>query len=429
MSATTTQQPEKLGRIALASLMGTTIEFYDFYAYGIAAALVLNTAFFPELSETAGTLAAFSTFAVAFVARPIGSILFGHWGDRVGRKSVLIVSLLMMGLATVAIGLLPGYSTLGIWAATLLVILRFLQGVGLGGEWGGAALLATEHAPAGKRGYWGMFPQLGPSIGFILANGTFLAVRSNVDADAFASWGWRVPFVASIVLVVVGLWIRMRIAETPVFQEAMDRHELARVPFVDLLRHEWKHLLLGSGVMMVQYTLFYTATTYCLSYGTKALKIPQTHMLWLTMAAVLALAVGTVVSSPLSDRLGRKRVIVAACVIGIAWGACIFPLLNTKSYPLVWLALAGCLLVMGLCFGPMAAYLPELFPTRFRYSGAGLAYSVGGILGGSLPPLILTDLQARWGSAAAGGYVSVVAVISLLCTLAIRETKDVDLSR
>lgn len=421
------QGSTSMGRIALASLVGTTIEFYDFYAYGIAAALVLNTAFFPELSETAGTLAAFSTYAVAFFARPIGSVIFGHWGDRVGRKSVLIVSLLMMGISTVLIGLLPGYSTLGIAAAALLVILRFVQGVGLGGEWGGAALLATEHAPADKRGLWGMFPQLGPSIGFILANAIFLGVRLNIDAAAFASWGWRVPFIASIVLVVVGLWIRLSIAETPVFKKAIEQESLSRVPFLDLVRHEWAHLLLGSGVMMVQYTLFYTATTYCLSYGTKALKIPQVSMLTITMLAVLALALGTVISSPLSDRIGRKRVLTTACVLGIVWGLVMFPLMDTRSYPLVWLALAGALFVMGLCFGPMAAFLPELFPTRFRYSGAGLAYSIGGILGGSLPPLILTALQARWGSSVAGLYVSAVAVISLLCLLPIRETRHVSL--
>lgn len=421
------QGSTSMGRIALASLVGTTIEFYDFYAYGIAAALVLNTAFFPELSETAGTLAAFSTYAVAFFARPIGSVIFGHWGDRVGRKSVLIVSLLMMGISTVLIGLLPGYSTLGIAAAALLVILRFVQGVGLGGEWGGAALLATEHAPADKRGLWGMFPQLGPSFGFILANAIFLGVRLNIDAAAFASWGWRVPFIASIVLVVVGLWIRLSIAETPVFKKAIEQESLSRVPFLDLVRHEWAHLLLGSGVMMVQYTLFYTATTYCLSYGTKALKIPQVSMLTITMLAVLALALGTVISSPLSDRIGRKRVLTMACVLGIVWGLVMFPLMDTRSYPLVWLALAGALFVMGLCFGPMAAFLPELFPTRFRYSGAGLAYSIGGILGGSLPPLILTALQARWGSSVAGLYVSAVAVISLLCLLPIRETRHVSL--
>ncbi|MCH8627315.1 MFS transporter, partial [Arsenicicoccus piscis] len=351
------QGSTSMGRIALASLVGTTIEFYDFYAYGIAAALVLNTAFFPELSETAGTLAAFSTYAVAFFARPIGSVIFGHWGDRVGRKSVLIVSLLMMGISTVLIGLLPGYSTLGIAAAALLVILRFVQGVGLGGEWGGAALLATEHAPADKRGLWGMFPQLGPSFGFILANAIFLGVRLNIDAAAFASWGWRVPFIASIVLVVVGLWIRLSIAETPVFKKAIEQESLSRVPFLDLVRHEWAHLLLGSGVMMVQYTLFYTATTYCLSYGTKALKIPQVSMLTITMLAVLALALGTVISSPLSDRIGRKRVLTMACVLGIVWGLVMFPLMDTRSYPLVWLALAGALFVMGLCFGPMAAFL------------------------------------------------------------------------
>ena len=304
-------------RVAVASLIGTTIEFYDFYAYGIAAALVLNTAFFPELSSTAGTLAAFSTYAVAFAARPIGAIIFGHWGDRIGRKAVLIASLLTMGIATVLIGLLPGYETLGIWAAAILVVLRFLQGVGLGGEWGGAALLATEHAPAGRRGFYAMFPQLGPSIGFILANGLFLIVRLNVSEENFASWGWRIPFIASLALVVVGLWVRVTVAETPAFKKAAESDTLARVPLVELLKSEWKHVLLGAGVMMLQYTLFYTATTYCLSYGTKVLGIPQQDMLLMPLLAVLALAAGTIASAVLSDRLGRKKVLVAGAAAGI----------------------------------------------------------------------------------------------------------------
>lgn len=338
-------------RVAVASLIGTTIEFYDFYAYGIAAALVLNTAFFPELSDTAGTLAAFSTYAVAFVARPVGSILFGHWGDRRGRKAVLIASLLTMGVATVLIGLLPGYATLGIWAAAILVVLRFMQGLGLGGEWGGAALIAVEHAPADKRGFYAMFPQLGPSVGFILANGMFLLVQLTVSEDSFSSWGWRIPFLASLALVLVGLWVRITIAETPVFQEAMDSADLARVPVLDLLRNQWRPVLLGAGVMMLQYTLFYTATTYCLSYGVDTLGIPQSHMLTMTMTAVLALAAGTIASATLSDRVGRRRVLVTSAAVGIGWGLLIFPMIDTGSYPLVWLALAGSLGIMGLTYG------------------------------------------------------------------------------
>ena len=413
---------EPMGRVAVASLIGTTIEFFDFYAYGIAAALVLNTAFFPELSETASTLAAFSTFAVAFLARPIGSMLFGHFGDRIGRKSVLIVSLLLMGLSTVAIGLVPDYGSIGLTAAVILVVLRVLQGIGLGGEWGGAALLATEHAPEGKRGFYGMFPQLGPAVGFIAANAVFLVVRLNQDAETFATWGWRVPFVSSIVLVLIGLWIRVKISETPVFQRVMDAQDQARIPVLDVFRHEWRHLLLGAGVMTIQYTLFYTATTYCLAYGTRTLRIPQTTMLTLTMLAVLALAAGTIVSSPLSDRVGRKKVIVTACAASIVWGPAMFPLMNTGNLALIWLALAGALGIMGLCFGPMAAFLPELFPTRFRYSGAGMAYSIGGILGGSLPPLVATALQAAYGSTAVGLFVAAVGAISLACALAVRET-------
>ncbi|MGW3347571.1 MFS transporter [Nonomuraea rubra] len=412
-------------RIAAASLIGTAIEFYDFYIYGTAAALVLNTAFFPKMDSVAGTLASFSTFAVAFISRPLGSAVFGHWGDRVGRKSMLVVSLLVMGLSTVLIGLLPGYAAIGVIAPVLLVLLRFTQGIGLGGEWGGAALLATEHAPPGKRGLYAMFPQLGPSAGFIVANGLFLILGAVLSDGQFESWGWRLPFVASLLLVVVGLYVRLKISETPVFQAAMDQRRIAKVPFAGLMRHQWRRVLLGAGAMTVAYTLFYTATTYCLAYGTDTLQIPRTTMLALTMVGVVFMAAGTVVSALVSDRLGRRRTLLWGTGVAIAWGLVMFPLMETRSIFLVGLALAGALALMGLVFGPMGAYLPELFKTEYRYSGASVAYSLGGVLGGAVPPLVATGMQAGGlGVMAIGGYVSAMALLSLLCLLALPETGD-----
>ncbi|MCE0767674.1 MHS family MFS transporter [Pseudonocardia kujensis] len=412
------------GRIAVAGFIGTTIEFFDFYAYGIAAALVLNAAFFPTLDPVAGTLAAFSTNAVAFVSRPLGSALFGHWGDRLGRKSMLIASLLTMGLATAAVGVLPGYASIGVAAPILLVVLRFVQGIGLGGEWGGAALLAAEHAPPGRRGLYTMFPQLGPAIGFIAANGIFLLLATLVDDAAFASWGWRVPFLASALLVVVGLYVRLGVAESPVFTRA----EKTRVPLLDLVRTQPRELLLGAGAMIVQYSLFYIATTYCLSYGTRVLHIDRTEMLLLTMIAVVFLGVATALSATASDRFGRRRVVLAGCAAGIVWGPVMFALLDTANPVLVVVALGGALAIMGLSFGPMAAFLPELFATRTRYSGASIAYSLGGVLGGAVPPLVATSLEGGFGGVAIGLYLSLMAVISLLCVLALSETRDRDLA-
>ncbi|MEU8357856.1 MFS transporter [Nonomuraea sp. NPDC048882] len=412
-------------RIATASLIGTAIEFYDFYIYGTAAALVLNTAFFPEMDQVAGNLAAFSTFAVAFISRPLGSAVFGHWGDRIGRKSMLVVSLLVMGLSTVVIGLLPGYASIGVLAPVLLVLLRFTQGIGLGGEWGGAALLATEHAPPGKRGLYAMFPQLGPSAGFIVANGLFLILGETLSEGQFDSWGWRLPFVASLLLVIVGLYVRLKISETPVFQQAMDERRIAKVPFAGLMRHQWRRVLLGAGAMTIAYTLFYTATTYCLAYGTGTLQIPRTTMLALTMIGVVFMAAGTVVSAVVSDRVGRRRTLITGTVAAVVWGLVMFPLMETRSVFLVGLALAGALAIMGLVFGPMGAYLPELFRTEYRYSGASTAYSLGGVLGGAVPPLVATGMQAGGlGAMAVGGYVAAMAVLSLLCLLALPETGD-----
>ncbi len=421
------ESSESLRRVAVASFVGTAIEFYDFYIYGTAAALVLNEAFFPNLSPLNATLASFSTYAVAFAARPIGSLVFGHFGDRVGRKSVLVASLLLMGLSTACVGLLPGYSTLGVWAPLLLVFLRFLQGIGLGGEWGGAALLAVEHAPRGRRGLYAAFPQLGPSVGFFAATGLFWLLSAVLDDRAFASWGWRIPFLLSFLLVAVGLFVRLKISETPVFARVMKQQEASRAPALEVFRRHPRELLLGAGGMVVAYGLFYTATTYCLAYATTTLGLDRGTMLGLSLVACLFLAAGTWLAATRSDGAGRRRLVLAGSGLAVVWGLVLFPLLDTGQPVLIALALGGALFCMGVVYGPMGAYLPELFGARVRYSGASLAYNLGGVLGGAVSPLIATRLQAGFGSASVGWYVSAMAVVSLLCVLALPETREREL--
>ncbi|PRY62590.1 metabolite-proton symporter [Knoellia remsis] len=419
---------QSTARIAVASFMGTAIEFYDFYIYGTAAALVFSGAFFPELSDVAGTLAALSTFAVAFVARPLGSALFGHFGDRVGRKSMLIASLLTMGLATFAIGLLPGYSSIGVLAPLLLVLLRFAQGLGLGGEWGGAALIATEHAPPGKRGLFGAFPQLGPSIGYIAASGIFLALTLTMSESTFESWGWRVPFLISIVLVGVGLWVRLQIAETPAFARVMDQQERAKVPLFVLLRQSWLPVLLGALAMAIAYSLFYTATTFSLTYATADERgFSRPEAIGATLVGAAFMALGTWVSARLSDRFGRRPTLIAAVVMSVLFAPAMFPLIDTGAYAGLLLAICGALWCMGAVYGPMGAFLPELFPATTRYSGSALAYSLGGVIGGAAAPLLAARLAADYGAGAVGLYLMGVAVVSLLAVLALPETRDRDL--
>ncbi|MGW3628316.1 MFS transporter [Streptomyces sp. NPDC000880] len=419
--------PESLRRVAVASFIGTAIEFYDFYVYGTAAALVLNEAFFPNLSSLNATLASFSTYAVAFAARPIGSLVFGHFGDRIGRKSVLVASLLLMGLSTAFVGLLPGYGTLGVWAPLLLVLLRFLQGVGLGGEWGGAALLAVEHAPRGRRGLFAAFPQLGPSVGFFAATGIFWLLSATMTDDAFRTWGWRIPFLLSFLLVAVGLFVRLRISETPVFARVMAAQEASRAPALEVFKRHPRELLLGAGGMVVAYGLFYTATTYCLAYGTGTLGIPRNTMLAVSLVACLFLAAGTWLAATRSDAGGRRRLVLAGAGLAVVWGLVLFPLLDTEQPVLIAVALGGALFCMGVVYGPMGAYLPELFGARVRYTGASFAYNLGGVLGGAIAPLVATRLQSAFGSASVGWYVSAMAVVSLLCVLALPETREREL--
>jgi metabolite-proton symporter len=414
-------------RVIFASFIGTAIEFYDFYVYATAAALVIGPVFFPHGSATAQALSAFVTFGIAFVARPIGSFIFGHFGDRIGRKSTLVASLLVMGLSTTLIGFVPGYDSIGSLAPILLCILRFGQGIGLGGEWGGAALLATENAPAGKRGWFGMFPQLGPSIGFLASNGLFFGLALSLSDEQFRSWGWRVPFIVSAVLVAVGLYVRLKIAETPAFQAAIERKERVRVPIATLLSQHWLPTVLGALAMVVCYTLFYNATTFSLSYGVSTLHIPRPTFLGMLCIAVVFMALATPLSAWAADRYGRKPVLIVGIIAAILSGFTMAPLLGSGSMPLVLLFLIIELFLMGITFAPMGALLPELFPTAVRYTGAGVAYNLGGILGASVAPYIAQVLAAHGGLTWVGGYVSVAAAVSLIGVLCMRETRDASL--
>ncbi|MGM3273370.1 MFS transporter [Ralstonia sp. 24A2] len=414
-------------RIVFASFIGTAIEFYDFYVYATAAALVIGPVFFPHGSATAQALSAFVTFGIAFIARPIGSFLFGHFGDRIGRKSTLVASLLVMGISTTLIGLVPGYDSIGTLAPVLLCVLRFGQGIGLGGEWGGAALLATENAPAGKRAWFGMFPQLGPSVGFLASNGLFFGLAVALSDEQFRSWGWRVPFLVSAVLVALGLYVRLKIAETPAFQAAIDRQERVKVPVAELLSRHWWPTLLGALAMVVCYTLFYISTVFSLSYGVSTLHFSRPEFLGLLCLAVVFMGLATPISALASDRFGRKPVLIVGIIAAILSGFTMAPLLGSGSTPLVALFLIIELFLMGVTFAPMGALLPELFPTHVRYTGAGVSYNLGGILGASIAPYIAQVLASQGGLSWVGMYVSVAAAVSLIGVLCMRETRDASL--
>ncbi|HEY1783258.1 MAG TPA: MFS transporter [Roseiarcus sp.] len=410
-----------MGRIALASLIGTTIEFYDFYIFGTAAALVFGPMFFPKSAPATQTLNAYLTFGLAFLARPVGSFLFGHFGDRVGRKSTLVATMLTMGLATTLIGALPSYASAGVFAPLALAALRFLQGVGLGGEWGGAALIAVENAPPGKRAWYGMFPQLGPPIGFIIATGLFLALLVGFGEAAFVAWAWRVPFLVSAVLVAIGLYVRVSLEETPAFKALEDGKRVA-VPLTAILRDHLAPLIQGSLAIVVCYALFYISTVYALGYGVRALGIPRTTFLGLLCGAIVFMALATPLSAALADRFGRRPVLLISHVAAIAVGLAM-PALMSAGMAGVFIFLALALGMMGLTFAPLGALLPELFPVPVRYTGAASAYNLGGILGASFAPFLAQILEARGGVAWVGYYIAVAGVISFFAVFSMRETK------
>ncbi len=405
----------------MAAFIGTAIEFYDFFIYGTAAALVFGRVFFPGLGATGALFAAFSVYAVAFLARPLGAVLFGHFGDRLGRKTTLVVSLLLMGLSTAAVGLLPGYGGWGIWSPVLLVLLRVCQGVGLGGEWGGAALLLAEHAPPERRGRYGAYLQLGPCVGFFLATGVFLALSEGLSDSAFMAWGWRVPFLASVLLVGVGLFVRLRIAESPLF---LDRARPDEVPVLTVLRDHGRTVLLGGGAIMIGYALFYLTTTYALAYATTELGVARGLVMGLLLVGAVAEGSAAWWTAGRSDRWGRRRVLQLTTVLAVGWSLALFPLVETVRVPLLALGLVGAMAVLGCLFGPVAAYLPELFPTHVRYTGASLTYNLGGVVGGATAPLVATRLTGAYGTAEpVGWYLAGVGLLSLLCLYGLPETR------
>lgn len=418
-----------MSRVAFASFIGTMIEFYDFYIYGLAAALVFPALFFPDLSPVSGLLASFATYGVAFLARPLGGAIFGHYGDRIGRKAMLIVSLLTMGLATFLVGLLPGYAQIGILAPILLVVLRFLQGIGLGGEWGGAVLMAAEHAPPGRRAFYSGFPQVGPALGYLLSAGIFLLLVSTLSQAQFASWGWRIPFLVSIVLVGVGLFIRARLAETPVFRRVMETRTEARVPILDVLRAYPKTVVFASLAGTLVFAFFYIVTVFSVSYGVTQLGLPQSTMLYCVMVSVVFMGVGILFFATISDRVGRRNLaLLSSGFLGL-WAFPMFWLVDTADPILITVAFSVGLFAWSATYGPMGAFFSELFGTRVRYSGSSLSYALSGVLGAALAPLIAVRLLSATGASwSVSLYLFAVALVSLVSILLLSETYRTDLS-
>lgn len=411
-------------KVLFASLIGTTIEFFDFYIYATAAVLVFPKLFFPASDGATAMLQSLATFAIAFFARPVGSAVFGHFGDRIGRKATLVAALLTMGLSTVIIGLLPTYAQIGVAAPLLLALCRFGQGLGLGGEWGGAVLLATENAPPGKRAWYGMFPQLGAPIGFILSGGSFLLLTEVLSDTQFFTWGWRIPFIASSLLVLVGLWVRLSISETPVFQQALDRHERVKLPMLTVFREHGRELFLGTVTALATFVLFYLMTVFALTWGTTALGYQRQEFLLIQLFGIVFFALTIPFSAVLADRHGRRRTLMWVTAAIAAFGLLFAPLFGSGNLFGVLAFLAIGLALMGLTYGPLGTMLSEMFPTAVRYTGASLTFNLAGIFGASLAPYIATSLATDYGLHTVGWYLSGAALLTLAALWASRETRD-----
>lgn len=408
-------------RILTASLVGTAVEFYDFYIYATAASLVFGKLFFPTSSASAQLMSAYATFALAFFARPLGAAFFGHFGDRIGRKSTLVASLLLMGGSTVAIAFLPTYAMAGWIAPLLLCTLRFGQGFGLGGEWGGAALLAVENAPPGWRARFGMFPQLGAPVGFIAANGLFLLLGVLLTPEQFLAWGWRIPFLLSIVLVGVGLWVRLKLTETPAFASAMKEAPPHRAPFFEVLTRHTAATLAGTFAVVACFAIFYLSTAFALGYGVNNLGYARETFLSVQLGAIGFLALGIIAAGYASDARSPREVLMAGCVATVLLGFLLAPMMGAGSLTPIWGFLSLALFLMGLVYGPLGAFLPGLFPARVRYTGASFAFNVGGILGGGLAPMIAQKLADSGGLVPVGWYLSAAAVVSLAALVFVRR--------
>ncbi len=418
-------RPNSARRVLLASLAGTTIEFFDFYIYATAAVLVFPKLFFPASEPAAATLQSFATFALAFFARPVGSAVFGHFGDRIGRKATLVAALLTMGLSTVAIGLLPTYASIGIAAPLLLAVCRFGQGFGLGGEWGGAVLLATENAPPGKRAWYGMFPQLGAPIGFLMSGGIFVVLSKTMSDAQFLAWGWRLPFLASAVLVLVGLLVRLKISETPAFARAMAEEKRVAVPIMTVVTTHARALVLGTLGAVATFTLFYLLTVFCLSWGTTKLGFTREKFLLIQMTGVLFFGIAIPVSAVVADRRGRKLTLAVVSAAIVVFGFVLGPIFSAGTGGAFAAMIVGFTL-MGLTYGPLGTMLSELFPTAVRYTGASMTFNLAGILGASLAPYAATWLATHHGLQAVGHYLAIVAAITLGAILLSHETRDAE---
>lgn len=427
-------------KVAIASMIGTAIEFYDYYIYAAAAVLVFNTQFFDKSDPTVAVLLSLSTLALAFFARPIGSALFGHFGDKIGRKKTLVASLLTMGLSTVAIGLLPTYESIGLWAPLLLCICRIGQGLGLGGEWGGAALVATENAPEGKRAWFGTFPQLGAPIGLFMANGVFFLISYLIGHEALVEWGWRIPFIASVALVAVGLWMRMSLHESHVYREAEAEGKTKSAPVKEVMTRHIKPIIQGTFIMTATYVLFYIMTAFAQVYSKTpaglseyghptGLGIPANTFTGFLLAGAVVFGIFTSISGVFADKIGRRRFLLVVTAAIAVFGL-LMPAMLTNGTPASVLAflLIG-LALMGFTFGPMAALLPELFPTEVRYSGASLAYNFAAIVGASIATLVAIKLNEHYGIFGVGVYLAINCVLTIIALWFTHETKDVDLTK
>ncbi|EMB5671781.1 MFS transporter [Acinetobacter baumannii] len=415
-------------RVLFASLVGTTIEFFDFYIYATAAVIIFPHLFFPASSGSAAVLQSLATFAIAFIARPIGAALFGHLGDRIGRKATLVAALLTMGISTVCIGLLPTYAQIGIVAPLLLALCRLGQGLGLGGEWSGAVLLATENAPEGKRAWYGMFPQLGAPIGFILATGSFLLLSAAIPEQAFMQWGWRIPFIASAVLVIVGLYIRLKLHETPAFQKVLDKQKEVNIPFKEVVTKHTGKLILGTIAAICTFVVFYLTTVFALDWGTTRLGYARGEFLELQLFATLCFAAFIPLSAIFAEKFGRKATSIGVCIAAAIFGLFFSSMLESGNTLIVFLFLCTGLSIMGLTYGPIGTVLSEIFPTSVRYTGSALTFNLAGIFGASFAPLIATKLAETYGLYAVGYYLTAASLLSLIAFLLIRETKNVDVN-